>query len=157
MKVTLEQIRAKSPCHSDFIKMKSITDDPQEKFCVSEIIKSNDAGDTLWVLQRVCGEKGISICREFAIECALRCLPDFEEKYPDDKMFRTAIEAARMYLGGEVKRNAVDDLRATYDFYLIVACTGTFYISAGDDVCKKQNAWQEEKLAQLIKAAEEKE
>ena len=46
-----------------------------------------------------------AIFRRFAIACAKRCLPNFEEKYPDDARPRKAIEAAEAFLKNPTDAN----------------------------------------------------
>lgn len=114
MKVTLEQIRAKSPCPEGWKKVKSYIEGSniEQPFCVSEIIKSNDIDDTLWVLENVCGSDGELICHIFACDCAERVLPIFEKSYPEDDRPREAIRIKRLWARGEVDDAAGSAARA---------------------------------------------
>ena len=55
-----------------------------DKFCASEM--------------RIVKEIPNKVIQQFAIDCAWRVLHIFEERYPDDKRPRQAIEAAKAYL-----------------------------------------------------------
>lgn len=162
MQVTLQQIRDKQPCPGGWKKVQSITDDRDEEFCVSEIIKSNDIADTLWVLKWVIGDEGKVIRRTFAIDCALRALPIFESKYPNDKRPRNAIEAAQLYLNGEITIGelkekctaAASAFAAAFDAHAAAyaaANTAADYAAAAAADRQKEIEWQEKQLSQLIK------
>ena len=62
-----------------------------DKFCASEM--------------RIVKEIPNKVIQRFAIDCAWRVLHKFEEKYPDDKRPRQAIEAARAYLKSPTEEN----------------------------------------------------
>ena len=62
-----------------------------DKFCTSEM--------------RIVKEIPNKVIQQFAIDCAWRVLHIFEERYPDDKRPRQAIEAARAYLKFPTQEN----------------------------------------------------
>jgi hypothetical protein len=51
------------------------------------------------------------VLREWAADCAEHSLPIFEQRYPDDKRPRQAIEAARAYMRGEISLEALQAAR----------------------------------------------
>jgi hypothetical protein len=63
------------------------------------IIESNGLADAIWTL-RCTLESSKDIQIEFACRCAEHVLHLYEDKYPDDKRPREAIEAARAYAEG---------------------------------------------------------
>ena len=71
-----------------------------DKFCATEM--------------RLVREIPTKVIRQFAIDCAWRVLHIFEEKYPDDKRPRKALEAAQVYLNNPTKVNK-DKLDAAGD------------------------------------------
>ena len=66
------------------------------------IIESNGLADALWTLRCTVEPLEVTekILLEFACRCAEHVLHFFEDKYPDDKRPREAIEAARAYAEG---------------------------------------------------------
>jgi hypothetical protein len=61
---------------------------------LDKIIESNGLADTIWTL-RATTESAENLLIEFACRCAEHTLHFFEDKYPEDKRPRLAIEAAR--------------------------------------------------------------
>ena len=61
---------------------------------LDKIIESNGLQDTIWSL-RATTESSEYLQIEFACRCAEHVLHFYEDKYPDDKRPRLAIEAAR--------------------------------------------------------------
>jgi hypothetical protein len=66
---------------------------------LSKIVESNGLLDAIWTL-RCTLEPSENIQIEFACRCAEHVLHFYEDKYPDDKRPREAIEAARAYAEG---------------------------------------------------------
>ena len=62
---------------------------------LSKIIKTNGLQDTIWAL-RCTTEPAENTLIEFACRCAEHVLHYYEDKYPDDKRPRLAIEKARI-------------------------------------------------------------
>ena len=62
---------------------------------LDKIIESNGLQDTIWTL-RATIESAENLLIEFACCCAEHVLHIYEEKYPEDKRPRKAIEAARV-------------------------------------------------------------
>ena len=60
---------------------------------VSQILKTNGLNDAIWALRAADGGKEIAV--KFAIACAERVLPIFEERFPDDDRPRKAIQTAK--------------------------------------------------------------
>jgi len=63
----------------------------KDKFCASEM--------------RIVKEIPLTVIQRFAIDCAERMLKSFEEKYPEDRRPREAIEAARRCLEDPTEEN----------------------------------------------------
>ncbi len=61
---------------------------------LDKIIESNGLQDTIWSL-RATTESSENLLTEFVCRCAEHVLHFYEDKYPDDKRPRLAIEAAR--------------------------------------------------------------
>jgi hypothetical protein len=102
MKITLSKIRQHHPCKSSWNKLlnslgKTEADDTE--VTIRYILDLLGFADATWALSITEGcEKNI---RLFACDCAESVLPLFEEKYPEDKRPRRAIEVARRFAVGE--------------------------------------------------------
>jgi len=128
--------------------------------------------DCLWVLR---GAKLIPnpIWQLWAIDCAKRALPLYEQRHPDDKRPREALVAASAYLLGEItldelrsKRAAAADAAAYAAFYAAAAADDDAYYAAyaayyaadyaaaaaaaAADARQKERCWQREHLTQLV-------
>jgi hypothetical protein len=112
------------------------------------------------------------VLREWAADCAEHSLPIFEQRYPDDKRPRQAIEAARAYMRGEISLEALQAARnearkaADADAYAADATVYAAYAAyayadaaayaayaayAADAAARKQErAWQARRLAELL-------
>jgi hypothetical protein len=64
---------------------------------LDKILESNGLADTIWTL-RATKESSENLTIEFTCRCTENVLHFFEDKYPDDKRPRLAIEAARRYI-----------------------------------------------------------
>ncbi len=64
------------------------------------LLELNGLDDTLWAL-RATTEPCDKLARLFACDCAERVLPIFENKYPEDKRPRQAVEVARRFASGQ--------------------------------------------------------
>ena len=104
------------------------------------------------------------VLQQFAIDCAWRVLHIFEEKYPDDKRPRQAIEAARAYLQNPCEENraaadaadAADAARAAdAAAYATRAADAAAYAARAADAARAAYAaerkWQNKHLLNLIK------
>ena len=95
MELTLNMIRAKSPCHDGWTKLlkhlgKSGGDD--EPLDLLTVLAINGLGDALWVLDRTgCNPR---LARHFSAWCAEQVLPLFEAARPGDTRPRDAIVVA---------------------------------------------------------------
>jgi len=76
---------------------------------LSTILDSNGLDDALWCLQ-CCQDKETAgvFARLLVADFAWHVLHIFEEKYPNDKRPRQAIDAARQYARGEIGDAALD-------------------------------------------------
>jgi hypothetical protein len=79
---------------------------------LSKIVESNGLLDAIWSL-RCTTEPSKNIQIEFACRCAEHVLHFYEDKYPDDKRPREAIEAARAYAEG--RGSAAEAAEAAWD------------------------------------------
>ena len=103
---TLNEIRKKHPCTSGWntlLKSLDKTQADDEPVSFKYILESNGIQDAVWCL-RVLGYKEVCL---FCADVAELTLPIFEEKYPDDKRPREAIEGVRKFYADEI---TLDDL-----------------------------------------------
>ena len=108
--ITLKQIRKHSPCQDGWEKLlehlgKTKADDEPLKF--STILESNGSGDAIWCLRALPEEHSGKI-RYLAADFAERVLHIFEEKHPNDKRPREAIQGVRDYVEGKI---TLDELK----------------------------------------------
>ena len=102
MKTTLNKIRERNPCDASWKKLlqslgKTEADDTE--ISVRYILDLLGVGDAIWALRAVEGHD--REIRLFACDCAESVLYLFEQKCPDDKRPRNAIEVAMRYANGE--------------------------------------------------------
>ena len=85
-------------------------------------LESNPIKDVIWAL-RATLEDSKEFSQKFAIACAEHVLPVFEEKYPEDKRPRLALEAAK---AGKVTPEIIDaaDAATATAIAIIVGGTG---------------------------------
>ena len=76
-------------------------------FPLSEVLEVCGLEDAIWCLCVVI-EPAEREIRLFACDCAERALHIWEEKYPDDKRPRQAIETARKYAMGQATQHNLD-------------------------------------------------
>lgn len=104
---TLNEILSHNPCcqgegekggWNQLLEFLGKTEGDDEPLSYSTILESNGLDDALWCLG--C-HKDEGLVRTFACDCAERALYLFEDKYPDDKRPREAIETARRFIKGE--------------------------------------------------------
>ena len=96
MTLTLNLIRAKSPCQDGWTKLlahlgKTSADD--EPLDLLTVLDSNGLDDALWVLDMTKCDQRLS--RHFSAWCAEQVLPIFERERPNDPRPRNAISVAR--------------------------------------------------------------
>ena len=104
-------------------------------FPLLEVLEVCGLENALWALP-YCepeAERGITSLF-FACDCAEHVLPYFEEKYPEDKRPRQAIESARRFANGEAIAEELDAATA-----------------AAWDARDAEREWQKEKFMELIK------
>ena len=100
LSTTFAQIHEAGACTAGYRQLAKslggVTKYGKEKLIpLSEILESNGVQDTIWCL-RCTTEPSDNISIEFACRCAEHVLHYYEDKYPDDKRPRQAIEAARV-------------------------------------------------------------
>ena len=105
MKVTTEIIKNLNPCIDrleHYLEHYSDFDGTIEDFLALEMLTHNDK---IWVSVRLMSKEQRV---KFSILCAKSVLHIFEEKYPEDKRPRLAIEAAEKWLLDPSAANATD-------------------------------------------------
>lgn len=128
-RITTEFIMAYDPCGSyPESKVKKLIG-PRGKTLLQILSLDIPAEDRIWVLTR---PDVLTHCElvKFAIECAKRVLPNFEEKYPKDKRPRKAIESAEKWLINPSKKNASAAYAAAYTAYAAYATYAAAYAAA---------------------------
>ena len=80
-------------------------------------LESNPIDDVIWAL-RATLEDSTEFSKQFAIACAEHVLPIFEEKYPEDKRPREALEAAK---AGKLTKEILEAADAASDYYTAAA------------------------------------
>jgi len=109
MNTTLNKIKAHEPCEEGYRKLLDYlgkTEADNEALPFLTILESNGVDDAIWSL-RTCDDE--CALRLFACDIAESVLHLYEEKYPNDKHPRNAIEVARRFANGEASDN---ELRA---------------------------------------------
>ena len=110
MNTTLNEIRKKHPCTSGWnMLLKSLdkTQADDELVSFKYILESNGINDAVWCL-RVLDYKKVCL---FCADVAELVLPIFENRYPDDKRPREAIEGIRKFHANEIKLDDLELLR----------------------------------------------
>ena len=97
-----------------------------------------------------------SVLRQFAIDCALRVLPIFENAYPNDDRPRKAVEAAQAYLNKPTKANRGKMAAAGDAAWAAGAAAWAAEDAAGDaardTAGAAQRKWQNRHLSNLIRS-----
>lgn len=133
---TLNKIRKCEPCKDGWEKLlkflgKTKADDERLKF--STIIESNGIKDAIWCLRCISSKNKKKLIL-FAADCAESVLHLFEEKYPEDKRPRLAIEAARKFANGEITKEklkiAAEDATSAYAAYASAAAVEAAAVEA---------------------------
>ncbi|KKN23561.1 hypothetical protein LCGC14_0903760 [marine sediment metagenome] len=79
---------------------------PASKISMLQIIEISGLDVAIWALRAIIGKKKKrKIALEFTIACAEHVLPNFENLYTNDNRPRKAIEAARLVLISDTKKN----------------------------------------------------
>ena len=92
-------------------------------------LESNPIEDVLWAL-RATLEDSKEFYQKFAVACAEHGLPIFEEKYPEDKRPRLALEAAK---SGKLTKEILDaaaDAASAYAYCTAAAAAAAAYYAA---------------------------
>ena len=110
---------------------------------LDKIIESNGLQDTIWSL-RATTESSENLQIEFACRCAEHVLHFYEDKYPDDKRPRLAIEAARQCITDKSLAAEVAAGDAAW------AATWAAEAAAGDAAWAAEEKWQTEQLLELL-------
>ena len=89
-------------------------------------LESNPIDDVIWAL-RATLENSKEFSKQFAIACAEHVLPIFEEKYPEDKRPRLALEAAK---AGKLTKEILEAAYAAVSAYCTAAYAAAAYAAA---------------------------
>ena len=132
---TLNKIREHSPCQDGWIKLnktlgKEYGGDTAVKF--SQIVQSNGIVDALWCLRSICPEHKKEVCL-YAVDCAERVLPIYENKYPNDSRVRDCINATKRYLNNEISLEELRVFRRAADAAAADAYAADAYAAAAAD------------------------
>ncbi len=114
---SLMAIRKHTPCEDGWENLlkflnKTKADDEPLKF--STILESNGPDDALWCL-RALPQKDRPKIGHLVADYAERVLHIYEEKYPEDKRPRKAIDAARKFADGKISQEKLAAARAAAD------------------------------------------
>ena len=135
MKTTLQSIKDKQPCSDGWKKLLNHlgkTSADEEPLDFSTILESNGIEDAVWCL---CTLPYKDRCL-FLMEVAYKVLPLFEERLPEDKRPREALEAVQKYYDGsiteeELKKAAADAAAAAaYAYAAAYAVYAAAYAAA---------------------------
>jgi hypothetical protein len=112
---TRDEILQNVGCYSQEDAVKILKDKPE--FTINEILSLDiPPKDKAWFIRKRC-EFTDTEFRKFSIGCAWVVLPIFEDKYPENKAPREAIEAAEQYLVGTIDLDVLRQKRnAAYDY-----------------------------------------
>jgi len=90
---------------------------PNDEFTITDILSANvSLKHKAWFIRYNC-EFTVDEFRQFAIGCALCVLPIYEDKYPNNKAPREAIQAAKDYLAGIITIDVLREKRETAAAY----------------------------------------
>ncbi len=109
MKTTIAKIKSHHPCTDGWKKLISFHgDDLKKELTPVEILRSNGIKDAIWGLRAFGDENKVYL---FCADVAESVLHLFENKYPNDKRVRQAIETIRLFVDGKIDR---DELKSAY-------------------------------------------
>lgn len=102
METTLRKIKECRPCKDGWKKLLSnVNNDLDAKLTIKQILDSNGIEDAIWALKAINDQENI---RLFACDVAESVLHIYEERYPDDKRPREAIEASKRFANNEITK-----------------------------------------------------
>ena len=102
MKTTIAKIKTYHPCNNRWKKLISVHGiDPDKELTPIDILKSNGIKDAIWGLRTFEEKNKVYL---FCADVAESVLHLFENKYPNDKRVRQAIEAIRLFVDGKIDR-----------------------------------------------------
>ena len=137
--ITFNSIKAKEDCYYDYdILSNYLGGDSNygmdKPISLIKCLESNTLDDVIWAL-RATLEDSSSFSKQFAIACAEHVLPVFEEKFPEDKRPREAIEAAKAGKLTKEILEAADAAASAYctadaAYYAADAATAAYYAAA---------------------------
>ena len=138
---TLNKIREFSPCEDGWKQLltylnKTKADDEQLDF--KTILNAIGIKDTLWCLRT----QDFKDYYKFVVKVAYSVLPIFENKYPDDKRPRLAIEAVDKFMKGEISKEELEEARADAAAAYAAAYAAYAAADAAYDAAKKEK-WKE--------------
>jgi len=131
MKVSLRLLQKLRACDDGIEFYKKVGQPKTIKGCIKTAIEHNELKYASWFIVR-CMDK--IQCVQYAVFAAEQVLSIFENRYPNDKRPRKAIEAARQYIENPSKENAnaANATYATYAAYVADAAAAYVADAAAD-------------------------
>jgi hypothetical protein len=130
MKITLKFLEEHKVCQEglDYFK-KNFTDDVKCDYLISVLNYKNKHNWSNWLISKLLKKENII---KYAIFSAELVLHIFENKYPEDKRPRKAIDAAKEYLKNPNKKTAADAATAAAAAYAAATAAAAAYAAAAD-------------------------
>ena len=165
--ITFNSIKAKEACSEGYDPLSvalggDINYGMGTPISLLKCLESNPIEDVLWAL-RATLEDSKEFSLKFAVACAEHVLPVFEEKFPEDKRPRLALEAAKAGTISEEILDAAADAAAAYYAYAdadAAAAAAAAYYAADADAASAYDAaaaaaaaerqWQKELLIKML-------
>ena len=137
LKITKAELLAFNPCSEGrkFIAKRSLK---------NAWLKCSDPQWMIWELSKF-GLWDERLARTFAIKCAEHTLHLFEEKYPDDKRPRLALQAAQDFQDGKISNEARSAARSAAE-----SAAQSAAWSAAWSAVEEESKWQADTLRTLI-------
>lgn len=112
MKITTELVKTFNPCKDRFHNYQ--TNYPNSDLHIVDFLKLENItyNDKIWVWKKVAT---INEAALFGLKCADSVLHIFEDKYPNDKRPRLALDSVRTYLDNPTEENKKECREASYD------------------------------------------
>ena len=106
--MSIAEAEAEESKYEDAREYRECSIDDLYKIPLVEILKHNGLDDALWALSTNLPPESDRYARLFAYDWAEHVLHVFEDKFPDDKRPRNAIEVARKSANGEATQDELD-------------------------------------------------
>ena len=137
--ITFNSIKAKEACSEGYDPLSvalggDINYGMGTPISLLKCLESNPIEDVLWAL-RATLEDSKEFYQKFAVACAEHVLPIFEEKYPEDKRPRLALEAAK---AGKLTKEILEAASKASNSYYAAAAAAA------------ERQWQKELLIKML-------